>query len=258
MKNVIGLMLVLALPGAFIGYQVIAQSSGQSSGAADGQYGDLQQSLDRSLGGATQGQLSVSEVRESPLDGILEVVLSSGEVLFSDPSGQYLITGDMLQTSTDGFVNLSSQHRQRQNMELIANIPNEQTIRFTPDDVRASVTVFTDVDCTYCRQLHHDMEEILARGIEVRYAAFPRGGRQSDAYQKMVSVWCAEDQHRAMTQAKNGQNLPLRECENPVMEHFELGNRVGISGTPSIFLPDGNLVPGYLDVDRLAALALGQ
>lgn len=252
MKNVKRLMLILALPGAFIAYQVIAQSSNTE------QYSELRQILNQSLGGATQGQLSVVGIRQTRLDGILEVSLNSGEVLFSDASGQYLITGDMLMTSESGFVNLSAETRREQNMALVAAIPDEQTIRFTPDDTRASITVFTDVDCTYCRRLHHDIDEIMGHGIEIKYIAFPRGGQQSDAYQKMVSVWCADDRHRALTQAKNGQNLPIRECDNPVMEHFQIGSRVGISGTPALVMPDGSLIPGYADVDRLVELTFGE
>ena len=57
-----------------------------------------------------------------------------------------------------------------------------------------------------------------------------------------------------LTQAKNGQNLPERDCENPVLEHYALGNEIGISGTPALVLADGTVIPGYMDTERLAAL----
>ena len=71
---------------------------------------------------------------------------------------------------------------------------------------------------------------------------------------KMISVWCSDDRHRSLTQAKNGQNLPERECETPVMTHYELGNQIGISGTPALIFPDGRVIPGYMDVERLVAM----
>ncbi len=252
MKKLVLALLVLALPGVFIGYQVIAQSGNPEA------YRELRQALNHSLGVATQGQLTVVSVRETPVDGLVEVTLSSGEVLFSDSTGRYLFTGDMLMTSEQGFVNVSADTRRQQNAELVANLPSDQLITFAPDDVQATVTVFTDVDCTYCRRLHHDVDEINARGIAIRYIAYPRGGPQSAAWDKMISVWCSDDRHRAITQAKNGQNLPTRECTHPVMEHYELGNRVGISGTPAMVLENGTVVPGYMDVDRLVTLVLGQ
>lgn len=234
------------------------QAIAQSSAVDTSDYPELRETLNRSLGGATQGQLSVDQIRPTPMDSLLEVILNSGEVLFTDPDGRYMITGDMLMTNPEGFVNLSAQTRQQQNAQRIAAVPEEELIVFAPDEPRSTITVFTDVDCTYCRRLHGDIEQIMANGIAVRYLAYPRGGQSAESYDKMVSVWCADDRQRAITRAKHGQNLPERDCEHPVQEHFELGNRLGITGTPAIVLPDGTLVPGYLDVDRLTSLVLDE
>jgi thiol:disulfide interchange protein DsbC len=218
----------------------------------------LRNSINASLGAVTQGQLQVHEVRETPMPGLYELIMSSGEILLSDRSGQFLITGELYMTQAQGLTNLTAQTRQFQVKGWIDAVPEDQMIIFSPENPTATITVFTDVDCTYCRRLHHDVEAINARGIAVRYMAYPRGGADSTAYPKMVSVWCAQDRERAMTQAKNGQNLPERECQNTVLDHHSLGNRVGITGTPAIILPDGTLVPGYMEVDRLSALVLGQ
>lgn len=218
----------------------------------------LRETLNDALGAATQGQLQVEEVNETPLSGIMEVTLTSGEVLFSDPGGRYIITGDMLQAGPDGLVNLSAETRKRQALDTVASVPEEQMIIFRPDNVQASITVFTDVDCTYCRRLHRDIEAIMDQGIEVRYLAYPRGGREAGSFGKMVSVWCSSDRQRSITQAKNGQNLPQRDCDNPVLDHFQLGNQVGITGTPAVVLEDGSILPGYMDVERLTTAVLGQ
>lgn len=218
----------------------------------------LRNAVNSSLGAVTQGQLQVMEVRETPMPDLYELIMSSGEILLSDRSGQFLITGELYMTQAQGLTNLTAQTRQLQVKGWIDDVSEDQMIIFSPENPQATITVFTDVDCTYCRRLHHDVEAINARGIAVRYMAYPRGGADSTAYQKMVSVWCAPDRERAMTQAKNGQNLPERECQNTVLDHHSLGNRIGITGTPAIVLPDGTLVPGYMEVDRLSAMVLGQ
>jgi thiol:disulfide interchange protein DsbC len=218
----------------------------------------LREAINNSLGAVTQGQLRVEQVRETPMSGLYELIMSSGEILLSDRSGQFLITGELYQTQAQGLVNLTAQTRQIQVQELVAGMPDDQMIIFSPDNPVATITVFTDVDCTYCRRLHHDIEAINERGIAVRYVAYPRGGAESTAYPKMISVWCAPDRKLALTQAKNGQNLPDRDCQNPVLNQHALGNRIGITGTPAIILPSGQLVPGYMEVDRLSALVLGQ
>lgn len=214
--------------------------------------------INGSLGAATQGQLEVTEVRQTPMQGVYEVIMNSGEVLFSDLDGQYLLAGEMYMARAEGLVNLTAETRKGQTAAMIAAMDADQLIVFGPDNPRATITVFTDVDCTYCRRLHHDLDLINAEGIAIRYAAYPRGGVSSTAYPKMVSVWCAPNRQRAITQAKNGQNLPTRDCDNPVLEQHTLGNQIGITGTPAIVLEDGTLIPGYLDLQTLTAMVLGE
>jgi thiol:disulfide interchange protein DsbC len=214
----------------------------------------LREKLVQSLEVASGGQLQIVAIKSTPLTEIYEVELNTGELLYSDRSGDYLFAGDMYQTTNDGLLNLSSATRQVRNAEKIAAIDEQEMIIFTPDNTRATITVFTDVDCTYCRALHRDMETLLDLGVEVRYLAYPRGGEQASSFAKMNSVWCADDRKKSLTQAKNGQNLPVRECDNPIMAHYALGNELGISGTPAIVFPDGQLIPGYLDADTLAQM----
>jgi thiol:disulfide interchange protein DsbC len=238
---------------------IMAMSPVSATGAESPDWdAPIRTAINTSLGAVSQGQLRVEFVNRTPMEGVFEVIMSSGEILFTDRTGQYLLAGEMYATRPEGLVNLTADTRKRQVSQLVAGLPEDQMIVFAPDEVRATITVFTDVDCTYCRRLHHDIEQINARGIAVRYMAYPRGGAQSEAYPKMVSVWCSSDRQRAITQAKNGQNLPPRDCVNPVLNQHALGNRIGITGTPAIILEDGTLVPGYMEVDRLSALVLGQ
>jgi thiol:disulfide interchange protein DsbC len=203
---------------------------------------------------ASQNQLQILDIKATPLPNMFEVELNTGEILYTDISGDFLFAGDMYQTSTEGLLNLSATKRQSRTIEKVQAVPDDQKLIFTPDEVKASITVFTDVDCTYCRALHRDLEELLALGIEVRYMAYPRGGEQAGSYDKMISVWCSDDRHKSLTQAKNGQNIPSKDCNSPVLEHYALGNELGITGTPALIFPDGRLVPGYVEPDRLAAL----
>lgn len=226
-------------------------ASAQTDSAPEG----LLQKLVQSIEVASGGQLEILKLEVTALPSIYEVELSTGEILYSDVSGDYLFAGDMYQTTGSGLLNLSSTTRQARTVEKIAAIPEEEMIVFSPDnETKATITVFTDVDCTYCRALHRDMETLLEMGVQIRYLAYPRGGEAAGSYSKMLSVWCSDDRQRTLTQAKNGQNLPERECDNPVMAHYALGNQLGISGTPAIIFPDGRLIPGYLDADRLASM----
>jgi thiol:disulfide interchange protein DsbC len=226
----------------------------QSSSTDDAELDSLRIRLTQSLEVASANQLQIVSLKRSAMANIVEVEISTGEILYSDIGGEFLFAGDMFQASPAGLVNLSSKTRQVRTQELVSAIPESEMIIFKPQVTKASITVFTDVDCTYCRALHRDLEKLNDLGIEVKYAAYPRGGEQADSYDKMISVWCSEDRKKSLTQAKNGQNLPKFECDNPVLEHYAIGNAIGISGTPAIVLPDGQVVPGYMDSERLAAL----
>ena len=218
----------------------------------------LRAKLTATLSVATNNPMQIVSISETPCEGLVEVELSTGETLFSDRNGEFLVTGDLFRASETGLVNLSAAARQLKIVDWIAAVPEDQMIIFNPEETKATITVFTDVDCTYCRKLHGDLEAIMDLGIRVRYVAYPRGGEASTAYPKMISVWCSEDRNRSLTQAKNGQNLPTRDCENHILEHYNLGNKIGISGTPALVLEDGTVIPGYLDTTQLAGVVFGQ
>ena len=127
--------------------------------------------------------------------------------------------------------------------ELLRQIPEETLITFSPENTRRRVTVFTDVACGYCRKLHRDVEKLNGLGIEVRYAAFPL--RPERSYGKMVSVWCADDPQKAMTDAKRRRSVPRARCDHPVDEHIRIGKRMGVKATPTFVTDDGRLLRGY-------------
>lgn len=237
---------------------VAGQTSGVAQASNPAWANELRDNLTRALGAATNTPLQITAVRETPMEGLIEVELDTGETLFSDRKGEFIVTGDLLQASSGSLINLSAMARQGKVADWIAAVPEQEMIIFEPDETRATITVFTDVDCQYCRKLHSEIGQINDMGIRVRYMAYPRGGEASTAFPKMISVWCSDDRARALSQAKHGQNIPTRQCDNHVLEHYNLGNRIGISGTPALVLEDGTVIPGYVGAQQLGAMVLGQ
>lgn len=214
----------------------------------------LREKLAVAIETASGNQLEIVNLKKTVLPTIYEVQLNTGEILYSDISGDYLFAGDMYRTSPSGLVNLSAVTRQGSATEALEKVAESEMIIFEPKEVKATLTVFTDVDCTYCRKLHGELDQLLDYGIRVRYLAYPRGGENAESYEKMVSVWCSDNRHKAFNQAKNGQNLPEKTCETPILEHYALGNQFGVNGTPALVFPDGRLVPGYIEATRLAGM----
>lgn len=198
--------------------------------------------------------LSIVDIRPSPIKGIYEVESNNPQILYISSDGQYFVAGDIYQVLDGRISNLGEKRRETNRAELVNAIPEEQLVIFSPGDgkPKATVTVFTDVDCGYCRKLHLEIPKLNELGVQVNYMAFPRAGIGSHSYDKLVSVWCSEDRESAMTVAKTGKEPALKTCANPVAEQYELGQKIGISGTPAIILKDGRLIPGYLPASSLA------
>ncbi len=193
----------------------------------------------------------VTSVRPTPIDGLYQVDVGP-QVMFVTGDGRYLIDGAVIDLETRE--NLSAKAEADARRRVIAGVSEDDMIVFAQGSPKHQVTVFTDIDCGYCRKLHSQIADYEAEGISVRYLFYPRSGVGSPSYKKAVAVWCADDQRAAMTDAKNGKSVPPSDCSNPVEEHMALGEMMGIRGTPAIVLESGEMVPGYVEPKRLAAM----
>ena len=189
------------------------------------------------------------EISPSPIKGVSEVQLGP-RLLYVTNDGKYLFQGSLIDLET--LKDISEDRRQTMRLDAVNALGEDKMIIFPAKKPRHTITVFTDIDCGYCRKLHNEVDKYNERGITVRYLMYPRAGVGSPAYDKAVSVWCEEDRRQALTDAKAGKQLPKRECQNPVKEEYELGQQIGIRGTPAIILDDGALLPGYIPADKLA------
>lgn len=195
--------------------------------------------------------LTTDSIRTTPVPGLYEVAFGS-RLFYVSEDGRYILQGSIFDLEQQQ--DLTQPRLSQIRAASIDAIGESNMLIYEPDQTRYQVTVFTDIDCPYCRKMHAEMKDYLAKGIRFRYLFYPRAGKGSPSYDKAVSVWCAEDRHAAMDRAKQGADMPKRSCENPVDRHLELGSQMPVRGTPTIVLEDGELVPGYVPSDRLLAL----
>lgn len=204
---------------------------------------------------ALDAGLAVESVSPAPAKGLYEVEIQGGDFLYVTSDGRHLLAGNLYELQDGGLVGITEVRRQGKRQALVAAVPAAEMLVFAPpEEAKAAVTVFTDTDCGYCRRMHANIGEYHALGIEVRYLAYPRAGVGSPTYDNMVSAWCAKDSLDALTALKRGDEIPAKQCINPVAEQYALGQEIGITGTPSILLPDGQLVPGMVEAAQLAQL----
>ncbi|NVJ67387.1 MAG: thioredoxin fold domain-containing protein [Gammaproteobacteria bacterium] len=199
--------------------------------------------------------LNINLINESPIPGFYAVE-ADGELVYLSKDGRYFIQGTAI--DLEKRVNLNRQQTQVWNnlkapmrKADIAKLDEKDMVVFKAPNEKHVITVFTDIDCGYCRKLHRERQDYLDRGITIRYLAFPRAGLKSSAAQKLEGIWCSKDRQSAMTEAKLNQKFSKASCDNPLPEHMKLVRKFGLGGTPSIILENGNLIGGYQPAEVL-------
>ena len=192
--------------------------------------------------------LDNAQIQIAPINGLYEIKTGS-KIYYITADAQHLLMGDLIDLSKK--INLSKQSRMQFRKQTIAA---HEPIAFTTDQQQHKITVFTDIECGYCRKLHADIKQYNDLGITINYLFYPGAGLGSSAFDMAVSVWCNADRNTAMTRAKAGEQLPEAHCDNPVEKHYRLGNELGITGTPTLVNDQGTVFPGYIPASQLKQL----
>lgn len=190
-------------------------------------------------------------VSKTPVQGLFEVDFGDSFVYIT-ADGQYAVKGDIINMVTNA--NLTDLKRASGRLKTMEDITEKDTLVYPAKNKITTMTVFTDIDCSYCRKLHSDMQGYNERGIEVRYVFYPRAGLGSNSHQKATSVWCADDQRKALDLVKSGRRIDKRECDTPIIKHVDVANRLGVNSTPTLMFDDGTMMPGYIPPERLALI----
>ena len=195
----------------------------------------------------------IQSITESPIENLFIVDIGDFQPLYASKNGEfffygelYAVEGNTLQNTTKDEINL------KRKSILDAALLKDDFISFKSQNEKYRVTIFTDVDCGYCRKFHNEIKDFNDLGITVNYVAFPRSGLDSISYNKIVTAWCSKDPKNTLTKMKQGIDVQLSLCQDhPVETHFLLGQKIGITGTPAIIKSNGELLPGYLPPEEL-------
>jgi thiol:disulfide interchange protein DsbC len=190
------------------------------------------------------------ELRQSPIAGIYELARGT-DIAYVTADGKYVLAGDLYELASND--NLTETRRRGERLRLLKGVPESDMLIFGPRDSKYTITVFTDVDCSYCRKLHSEMADYNRLGIKVRYLFYPRSGPDTESWHKAEEVWCSANRNEALTRAKRGEELKnVKSCPTPVARDYQLGQDFAIRGTPAIVLADGEVLPGYVPAASLA------
>lgn len=199
--------------------------------------------------------LAKATIKPTPSPWLVQVEFDN-QIVYATKDGRFLLLGEMI--NVESRVNLTQAELERlqssgnkQVAAIMAGLKEDRMIVMGPRQAKVTMTVFTDVDCTYCARFHLDVPELNRNGVRVRYLLYPRAGAGSDSYRKAVAAWCAQDRVKAIGLAKAGQPIEMKTCAHPVDEHMRLAEQLGVNGTPTIFLDNGRRIGGYMPAKQM-------
>ncbi|WP_022947203.1 DsbC family protein [Methylohalobius crimeensis] len=204
----------------------------------------LRQALEQHLPGAT-----IDSIQKSEIPGLYEVAVGP-HLYYVSEDGRYLLNGHLIDLSNR--TDLTEAKLSKARLASLDEIGEESMIIFAPDEPKHTVSVFTDIDCGYCRKFHSQIDAYLEKGIKVRYLFYPRAGKGSNSYHKAIAVWCSKDRNASLTAAKQGETPEMKSCDHPVDQHMALAEEFGVRGTPMIVTDSGEVLPGFVPPDALA------
>ena len=210
--------------------------------------GKHSENLDKVLARLSPGK-NPDSIGESKIPGLYEVVYGA-QVTYMSGDGRFVFQGDIFDLKKGGE-NISEKSRRKGRLNILSSLDEKDMIVFSPKEPKHTVSVFTDINCGYCRKLHSQIGNYNKLGIKIRYMSYPRAGIDSPSYKEAVSVWCSKDRNKAITEAKSGKAISSKACKHPVKQHIAAAEKLGLRGTPLLVLENGAMYPGFVPPDKL-------
>ena len=195
--------------------------------------------------------LNINFYEESEIENFYVVNVANNQILYVSNDFKYVFAGDVISLDNGAPSSLNDLYQAKLVKQVMSLLEDTRTINFTAENEKHLIKVFTDISCGYCRLLHSQIDDYLALGISIEYYGFPRDGLQTQVFEDMQSAWCSDDPKLSITKLKAGDDVVEKTCQNPIQMHYEYGQLLGITGTPSIFLSNGQKLSGYIPASEL-------
>ena len=195
--------------------------------------------------------LNINFYEESEIENFYVVNVANNQILYVSNDFKYVFAGDVISLDNGAPSSLNELYQAKLVKQVMSLLEDTRTINFTAENEKHLIKVFTDISCGYCRLLHTQIDDYLALGISIEYYGFPRDGLQTQVFEDMQSAWCSDDPKLSITKLKAGDDVEKKTCQNPIQMHYEYGQLLGITGTPSIFLSNGQKLSGYIPASEL-------
>lgn len=191
----------------------------------------------------------IVDIQPASVPGLYEV-FTGGALFYSDATGDYIFNGSLIDTRTKK--NLTEDRVNERNAIRFDSLPFEKAIKVVKGDGSRKLAVFTDPDCPYCKRLEEEMKSVS--NVTMYLFMFPLK-IHPNAERHAKSIWCSDDRPTAWTSWVLDKKEPTdKTCQNdPVAATLQLGEKLNVNGTPTIYFEDGSRQAGAMKAADLEA-----
>lgn len=202
---------------------------------------EVKKAMEAWLGGAAK----VDGVRKAGFLNLYEVQVG-GDVVYTDEKVTYVLIGNVVDVKARR--DLTEERKAKLAQIKFADLPLELAVKQVKGNGKRVIATFEDPNCTYCKKLAKELQSIT--DVTVYTFLYPIFGQ--DSVEKSKAIWCAPDRAKAWVDFMLNNNLPAEgKCDAPLEKVIALARKLNIRGTPTIFLADGNRIPGFASTAQL-------
>ena len=189
----------------------------------------------------------IDEIRRTPMAGLFELRVDGTEIYYTDASGSYLLQGQLIDTKSQR--NLTDERVQKITAIDFKTLPLKDAITIVRGNGERKLAVFEDPNCGYCKRFERELAK--ADNITVYLFLYPILGK--DSVEKSKSIWCAKEPGKSwLDWMVRDQSPASSTCDTAALKrNTEFGQKMKITGTPTLVFTDGTRVPGAIELAQI-------
>ncbi len=187
----------------------------------------------------------VDSVTKTNYLGLYEVY-ADGQIMYTDEKASIFLIGNLVDGKT--MKSVTEERMRKLSAIKFADLPLDRAIKQVHGDGKRVLATFEDPNCGYCKRLAKDLAKL--DNVTIYTFLFPI--LSPDSIEKAKQIWCSTDKAKAWNDQMDGKAPTAKsDCDNPVQKNVELGRKLAINGTPTIFFADGDRVPGAVPLAQI-------
>ena len=195
----------------------------------------IKKAVEEKLGG------KVDAINKSGYLGLYEV-FAEGNIFYTDEKVSVIFAGNLIDTKN--MQNVTQERMQKLTAIKFSELPFDLAVKTVRGKGTRVFATFEDPNCGYCKRFAKDLQNV----DDVTIYTFLYPILSPDSEMKARQIWCAPDKTKAWFGWMVDGTTPTGDgkCNHPTDKVKALGEKLRVSGTPTVFFSNGERVGGAI------------